>query len=105
MAAEYFGIGRIVCAIGFDRIATEQINVPDDLCSGGKVIGAFSSHRTFSFWPIIIFASDFDSKDWRAFEKAHACGTADVKRGIRAERFAVRQLDAIADVIRISASW
>ena len=51
------------------------------------------------FGSAVIFASDFDGKDGRAFEKVSASQFSDVKGSVRAERLAVREVHSESDIV------
>src|SRR5205085_10108176 len=74
------------------NVVALQVNIPDDLRSGCKIVRALLRHITLRFWAIIAFAPDFNGEYGRTFKKFHR-DVANVKSCIWAERFAVRKIN------------
>src|SRR5215831_4828144 len=93
---------RRVCSN--DDFMAEQVYIPNNLSSGGKVVQALAGQLPLCCWAVVILAPDFNSERWGTFKKSHTADVTNIPRGIRAKGVAVRQAYDEANVVRKSVT-
>src|SRR5258705_3718887 len=88
----------IACSVDSNHVVVQKVDVPDDQGSGSEIIGALLRHLSLSPWSIVAFAANFDGKNGRAREELHS-DLASVEGSVRAERFAMWEIDDKGGVV------
>src|SRR6266699_2023532 len=88
-----------ICLVSTNDIVSEQIYIPHDQRSGGKIIGYSLFDCALRGGAIIILASHFGSKHRRTFKEFHPRIFAYIKGRIGAKGFSIWQIDLKAGVV------
>src|SRR5258705_7729015 len=82
----------IACPVDSNHVFAQEVDIPNNQSSGCEVIGALLQHLTFRLWSVIAFAANLHCKNRSALVELHPGIRPCVERGIRTERFAMRQV-------------
>ena len=83
-----------------NRLISQHIYIPDDLCPGGKIIRALFCHVLLGTLLVIFLAANFGGEGRCAGEELGPRSRPKVPGGIRAEGMAVREINKHSDIVR-----
>ena len=74
---------RITRAVNAHHVVAQNVDIPDNERSGGKIICTFLRHLPLRSWSVIILTTNLNCKHRRAIEELHSRVRANIKRRVR----------------------